>query len=132
MSSNDTATVTEAFKTVKLEDFKQVAKIPCARNALLYGMGTGVSVGAIRYLMKRKVPTAANWAVVAFCGVSLVSFEMCHLERKSKIEKLHRIIKATDAHEPVQRNERLTVNERGRNGVFHVVVDVPEQKKEEQ
>lgn len=30
---------TNSIQTVKIEDFKDVNKIPCARNALLYGIG---------------------------------------------------------------------------------------------
>ncbi|OAD67496.1 hypothetical protein PHYBLDRAFT_151404 [Phycomyces blakesleeanus NRRL 1555(-)] len=119
----------ETATTVKLEDFKDVPKIPCARNAMLYGMGAGTGVGAVRYLMKQRIPTAANWAVAVFCGVSAVSFELCQMARKQKLEKLQLIIKATDSR-PIPSNERVTIDERGRNGAFHVMVDLPETKKD--
>ncbi|CAO3596483.1 unnamed protein product, partial [Absidia cylindrospora] len=52
----------EVLKTVKLEEFKDVGKIPCARTSLMYGMGAAFGLGAIRFILKRSVPTATNWA----------------------------------------------------------------------
>ncbi|KAI8149683.1 hypothetical protein BJV82DRAFT_662969 [Fennellomyces sp. T-0311] len=121
-NDNNQPTFSEAFKTIKVEDFKDVGKIPCARNALLYGMGGAFGVGGIRYLMKRAVPTAANWAVAAFCGISLISFEMCQMDRKQKLEKLHLIVKETNS----RGQKRRVVDEQGKNGAFHVVIDTPE------
>ncbi|KAI8366014.1 uncharacterized protein BYT42DRAFT_150499 [Radiomyces spectabilis] len=125
-SSSEEPTVVNALKTVKLEDFKDVPKIPCARNAFLYGMGAGVSVGAVRFLAKRSIPTAANWAVAAFCGVAAVSFEMCQMERKQKLEKLRMIIKATDSNGQSRAGDRpLIVDQSGKRGAFHVMVETP-------
>ncbi|KAI9276744.1 hypothetical protein BDA99DRAFT_554700 [Phascolomyces articulosus] len=120
--NNNQPTFSEAFQTIKVEDFKNVGKIPCARNALLYGMGGAFGVGGIRYMVKRTVPTAANWAVAAFCGISLISFEMCQMDRKSKLERLHLIVKETNSR---GEGKRRIVDEQGKNGAFHVVIDTP-------
>ncbi|CAO3696562.1 unnamed protein product [Rhizopus stolonifer] len=117
-SQQDSPSFSDAFKTIKLEDFKEVNKIPCSRNALLYGMATGVAVGAICFLTKRAVKTSANWAVGTFCGVSAISFEMCQMERKAKLEKLRMIVKTTDS------KEKLKITER-RSGAFDVVIETP-------
>ncbi|KAI8365752.1 hypothetical protein BD560DRAFT_302770, partial [Blakeslea trispora] len=45
----------DALKTVKLDDFKDVNKIPCARNALLYGIGVGVTMGMLRFFSRRSI-----------------------------------------------------------------------------
>ena len=45
------ANVADALKTVKLEDFKEVHKKPCVRDALLPGIGVGFAVGGIRAIM---------------------------------------------------------------------------------
>ncbi|KAG1057238.1 hypothetical protein G6F46_008826 [Rhizopus delemar] len=124
-SQQDSPSFVDALKTIKLEDFKEVNKIPCSRNALLYGMAAGVTIGAIRFMSKRIVSTSANWAVGTFCGVSAVSFEMCQMERKQKLEKLRMIVKATDS----QRNEKLVITERGKNGAFDVVIETPSKKE---
>ncbi|KAF7722579.1 hypothetical protein EC973_002932 [Apophysomyces ossiformis] len=124
-TSDDTSrpTFTDALKTVKMEDFKDLNRIPCARNSLLYGMGAGLGLGSIRYIATSKVPSAANWAVGAFCGVSIIAFEMCQMQRKQKLEKLHMIVKETESRRPP-----TVVNER--KGAFQVVVDTAEQTKE--
>lgn len=44
-------TIMDAFKTIKLEDFKDVYKKPCARDALLAGIGAGFGVGGLRAIM---------------------------------------------------------------------------------
>ncbi|KAI8987163.1 hypothetical protein BDB01DRAFT_784834 [Pilobolus umbonatus] len=127
MSADSDPKFVDALKTVKLEDFKEINRIPCARNALLYGMGAGVAVGLLRFVTKRTVSTSANWAVASFCGVSAVSFEACHLERKNKLEKLRLIVKETDSK---GREERLVVTERGKKGAFDVVIETPAQVAE--
>ncbi|KAI9316996.1 hypothetical protein BX666DRAFT_2027070 [Dichotomocladium elegans] len=125
---NEKPTVTDAFKTIKLEDFKDVGKIPCARNSLLYGMGAGLGLGSIRFFVKRSVPSAANWAVAAFCGVSAIAFEMCQMDRKQKLEKLHLIVKESNSR---GQHRRTVVDESGANGAFHVVIDTPSAPEEE-
>lgn len=65
------------------------------------------------------MPTAANWAVGTFCGVSLIAFEMCQMDRKQKTERLHLIIKET--------NSRQTVKEQIKKGGLQVIVDTPTQ-----
>jgi cytochrome c oxidase assembly protein subunit 20 len=42
--------LTEAVKTVRLEDFKQVHMYPCVRESLLMGIGGGFGVGGVRAL----------------------------------------------------------------------------------
>ncbi|KAG2218792.1 hypothetical protein INT45_000329 [Circinella minor] len=117
-NNSNQPTFSEAFQTIKAEDFKNVGKIPCARNALLYGMGGAFGVGGIRYIVKRAVPTSANWAVAAFCGISLISFEMCQMDRKSKLERLHLIVKESNS-----RGEKRRVDAQGKDKAFQVIVD---------
>ncbi|CEG83106.1 hypothetical protein RMATCC62417_17078 [Rhizopus microsporus] len=126
-SQQDSPSFVDALKTIKLEDFKDINKIPCSRNALLYGMAAGVAMGAVRFMSKRMIPTSANWAVGTFCGVSAISFEMCQMDRRQKLEKLRMIVKATDS----ERNEKLMVTERGKNGAFEVVFETPVNNKKD-
>jgi cytochrome c oxidase assembly protein subunit 20 len=42
--------LTDAIKTVKLEDFKKVHMYPCVRESLLMGIGGGFGIGGIRAL----------------------------------------------------------------------------------
>lgn len=47
-------TLTNALKTVRLEDFKQVHMYPCVRDSLLTGIGAGFGVGGLRALLGGK------------------------------------------------------------------------------
>lgn len=43
--------MTEALKTVRLGDFKQVYMYPCVRDSLMVGIGGGFGVGGVRALL---------------------------------------------------------------------------------
>lgn len=80
-------------------------------------------MGAVRFATKRALPTSTNWAVGTFCGVSIVSFEGCQMDRRQKLEKLRLIVKATDS--KPKPDEKMIVTERGKNGAFNVVIETP-------
>ena len=44
----------DAMKSVRLEEFREVHKKPCVRDALLTGIGTGFGIGGIRTIMGGK------------------------------------------------------------------------------
>jgi hypothetical protein len=43
--------LSDAIKTVHIQDFKQVHMYPCVRESLLMGIGGGFGVGGIRALL---------------------------------------------------------------------------------
>jgi cytochrome c oxidase assembly protein subunit 20 len=43
--------ITDAIKTVRLEDFKQVHMYPCARDAFIFGIGSGFGIGGLRFAL---------------------------------------------------------------------------------
>lgn len=90
-------------------------------------------MGAIRFASRRAIPTSANWAVASFCGVSAISFEACQMERKQKIEKMKLIVKATDSSSRGKMipEDRMIINERGRNNAFNVVIETPREVQEQ-
>lgn len=90
---------------------------------LIIFIAAGVTIGALRFVSKRTIPTSANWAVATFVGVSAISFEACQMERKQKIEKMRLIVKATDSRP--KPTEKMIVTERGKNGAFNVVIETP-------
>ncbi len=49
--------LTDAIKTVKLEDFKKVHMYPCVRESLLMGIGGGFGIGGIRALWGGMLPS---------------------------------------------------------------------------
>ena len=106
-------TLIDAVKTIKLEDFKEVHKKPCARDALLAGIGAGFGVGGIRAIMgglllfypplldlclTDVVPMlkACSWAVGTFCFGSFFVHEFCQRKRQLEIEGIKRVVEVID------------------------------------
>ncbi|KAH8777197.1 hypothetical protein BGZ57DRAFT_761631, partial [Hyaloscypha finlandica] len=79
--------ITDAVKTIKLEDFKKVHMYPCVRESLLMGIGSGFGIGGIRALWGAPIPKAANWAVGTFVFASFANYEFCLYRRR--LEKAH-------------------------------------------
>lgn len=50
-SRKEPPSLTEAIKTVRLGDFKQVHMYPCVRESLLMGIGGGFGIGGVRALL---------------------------------------------------------------------------------
>lgn len=44
------ATVGEAVKMIKPDDFLKVHQVPCGREGMLTGIGGGAAIGGIRYI----------------------------------------------------------------------------------
>ncbi|KAI4204260.1 MAG: hypothetical protein LQ350_001240 [Teloschistes chrysophthalmus] len=79
------ATLTDAFKTIRLEHFKEVHKKPCARESFLTAIGAGFGVGGARFVLGGPVFSACSWAVATFTFTSFGMYEYC--QRKRQIEK---------------------------------------------
>lgn len=48
---NKRATVGEAFKTIKSDDILKVHQAPCSRDGFITGIGSGATVGFLRYIL---------------------------------------------------------------------------------
>lgn len=107
------ATVTDAVRTIALEDFTAVHTQPCVRNSLMYGIGTGFAFGGLRLVLggvsnylatfspptnlrAAPVPKAANWAAGTFAGASLVTYEFCQYRRSREKVGMQRAIEIID------------------------------------
>lgn len=103
----------DAVKTIKLQDFKEVHKKPCARDALLAGIGVGFGMGGIRAILgglslvcppisdlclTDAAPTlkACSWAVGAFCFGSFFMHEFCQRRRQLEMKGLKRAVEVID------------------------------------
>ncbi|CAE6458240.1 unnamed protein product [Rhizoctonia solani] len=60
-----------------VQDFKRIPSMPCARESLLYGIGTGAGIGGIRFVSSRSILTSCHWAVGTFVLVSSFSWYTC-------------------------------------------------------
>ncbi|QSL66823.1 hypothetical protein MERGE_001210 [Pneumocystis wakefieldiae] len=74
---------------------------PCFRNAILYGIASGVILGAIRIAFHVPIIKACHTCVATFCCVSIVSWEGCRYQRR--IER--RNIKVSIDNHPKERKE---------------------------
>lgn len=74
-------TIAQAFSTVSLKELTTITQIPCARSALLYGIGSACLIGGVKFFLHRRGSSALNWGAATFAGVSLASFEGCRFQR---------------------------------------------------
>lgn len=115
--------LTDAVKTVRIQDFAQVHMYPCVRESLLTGIGGGFGMGFFRaiwggmYLplqliarrfhpMRRifantvdllaPIPKAANWAVGTFAFAALANYEFCQYKRMLEKSHMKRAVEIID------------------------------------
>jgi cytochrome c oxidase assembly protein subunit 20 len=48
ISNPEVSTLSEAAKSIRIEDFKKIHKYPCARDAFLTRIGGGFGIGGLR------------------------------------------------------------------------------------
>ncbi|RAK99870.1 cytochrome oxidase biogenesis protein, Cox20 subunit [Aspergillus ibericus CBS 121593] len=87
-------TVTEAMKSMSLENVTSFHKAPCARDSLLLGIGAGFGVGGVRGVVGglRSVWTACNWAVGAFAITALAAHEFCQRRRVEELDGMKQAV----------------------------------------
>ncbi|RPA99228.1 hypothetical protein L873DRAFT_1768110 [Choiromyces venosus 120613-1] len=90
------ASLSEAVKTIHVEDFKKVHLQPCVRNAFLYGIAAGFAFGGLKLVLRAPVPNAANWAAGTFAGTSVVTYEVCQYRRQKEKAGMQRAVEIID------------------------------------
>ncbi|RFU26617.1 hypothetical protein B7463_g9715, partial [Scytalidium lignicola] len=89
-------TFTNALKTVRLGDLKQVHMYPCVRDSLLTGIGAGFGIGGLRALLGAPIPKATNWAASSFVLLSFASYEYCLYKRSLEKAQVKRAVEIID------------------------------------
>ncbi|KAJ3626821.1 hypothetical protein MTP99_017289 [Tenebrio molitor] len=56
---------------------RDVSKIPCFRNSILYGIYSGLGLGLAHFMFKSRPMAACNFAVYSFSGVTLIYWIQC-------------------------------------------------------
>jgi len=77
-----------------VRDFENATQIPCFRKAMLWGIGGGVGVGAIRALWTTKFRTIGAWSGISFVLISSFQWETCRAARARELDKMRRIQEA--------------------------------------
>ncbi|GAA6008331.1 hypothetical protein JCM10207_000088 [Rhodosporidiobolus poonsookiae] len=101
-------TILDAAKTISpLQDLQKLPSVPCARQALLYGIVAGASVGALRFVFSRvgrrgtlygadgpwgAIGSAANWAVGAWGVGSLGAWETCRARQTAEAARMQALV----------------------------------------
>ncbi|KAI9724975.1 MAG: hypothetical protein M1812_000251 [Candelaria pacifica] len=86
----------EAVKTVQLEDFRNIHKLPCVRDSLLTGILSGFGLGGLRAVLGAPLPRASNWAVGGFCISAFTMYEYCHYQRRREKDGMKRAVELLD------------------------------------
>ncbi|ORY34759.1 hypothetical protein BCR39DRAFT_556268 [Naematelia encephala] len=74
-----------------LEDFQNLGKVPCMRTSLLYGIGGGSAIGAIRFIGTRRPVTATLWAYFSFVGITVLQWTRCRTARQKELQTMKMI-----------------------------------------
>ena len=85
----------DSLKTLSFsQQFKRLTegKIPCERNSLLLGIGTGGAAFAVGMIARRSLKSSLNWGVFASIFVTLASFETCRSARKAEAKRMKVIV----------------------------------------
>ncbi|CCC12928.1 hypothetical protein SMACR_06070 [Sordaria macrospora] len=84
--------ISTALSSIKPEDFLSVHETPCARQGFMTGIGSGASIGVLRWIMGLPIPKAANWGVG--CGIvgAMAQYEYCQWQRRKEKEKMQRVV----------------------------------------
>ncbi|KAF9046085.1 hypothetical protein BJ165DRAFT_1468935 [Panaeolus papilionaceus] len=72
--------------------------LPCAREALMGGIVSGIGMGFIRGVGSSRPMVAANWAVGTFVTITLASWHICDFRRRAERERVAQILQ----HKPRQ------------------------------
>ncbi|RAK91992.1 cytochrome oxidase biogenesis protein, Cox20 subunit [Aspergillus costaricaensis CBS 115574] len=101
-------TVTEAMKTMSLENATSFHKAPCARDSLLLGIGAGFGVGGVRGVVGglRSMWTACNWAVGAFAITALAAHEFCQRRRVEELDGMKQAVELMKALKDKKQREK--------------------------
>ncbi|ORY03381.1 hypothetical protein K493DRAFT_311746 [Basidiobolus meristosporus CBS 931.73] len=93
------ASVSDVMKTLSMKDFSHAPKMPCFRDSVLYGIGSGTGIGVGHFLLKKNIKSACNWAVGGFALVSIISWEVCQYQRRVKLHQIETIVNTLKEHQ---------------------------------
>ena len=78
-------TIGDAVSNIKPADFLKVHQSPCSQQGFLTGIGTGATVGILRWVFGLPIPRAANWAVGTGALGALLQYEYCQYQRRHNV-----------------------------------------------
>ncbi|KAI1333308.1 hypothetical protein F5Y16DRAFT_9557 [Xylariaceae sp. FL0255] len=100
-------TFLEGIQSIRFDDFWKILQIPCAREGFLTGIGSGVAIGAVRYLVGGRATRAANWAAGSFIIGGIVHWEYCQAQRRRERATMARAVQVMEQKKAEQRAQAL-------------------------
>lgn len=83
-STDGGPTYFEVVRNLGPEYYLNFHKRPCVRDAQLQGIAAGFAGGSLAAIVGKPVYLASNWAVATWCGVSVVSYQVCQYYRSKE------------------------------------------------
>ncbi|OSS52430.1 hypothetical protein B5807_03068 [Epicoccum nigrum] len=74
----------DAVRSLGPEYYMNFHKRPCVRDSQLQGLAAGFAGGSLAAIIGKPVLIASNWAVATWCGVSVVSYQVCQYYRSKE------------------------------------------------
>ncbi|KAH3948082.1 cytochrome c oxidase assembly protein COX20 [Parastagonospora nodorum] len=74
----------DAVRSLGPEYYMNFHKRPCVRDSQLQGLAAGFAGGSLAAILGRPVRISSNWAVATWCGVSVVSYQVCQYYRSKE------------------------------------------------
>ncbi|XP_019870122.1 cytochrome c oxidase assembly protein COX20, mitochondrial [Aethina tumida] len=88
---------------------RDISKIPCFRNSLLYGMGGGITLGLGHFMFNSRPLSACNFAVYSFSFITLAYWIQCRYQysvNKFEMLKMQELIRQNALYEGTERDNR--------------------------
>jgi cytochrome c oxidase assembly protein subunit 20 len=83
-TTNEGPSYIDAVRSLGPEYYLNFHKRPCVRDSQLQGLAAGFAGGSLGAILGRPVLTSSNWAVGTWCGVSMVSYQICQYYRSKE------------------------------------------------
>ncbi|KAF2851100.1 hypothetical protein T440DRAFT_467841 [Plenodomus tracheiphilus IPT5] len=83
-TSDGGPTYFDAVRTLGPEYYLNFHKRPCVRDSQLQGIAAGFAGGSLVAIVGKPIYLASNWAVATWCGVSVVSYQVCQYYRSKE------------------------------------------------
>ena len=106
-----------ALRTVSLSDFKTVGQTPCFRDAMLPGIGGGMGLGALRFVVGGSMWKGMNYAAAGFMGISVVMYQVCQRRRAYDKEGIRQAVKVLDEKQKIKEQEEAAKKKEGETSV---------------
>ncbi|RAR12118.1 cytochrome oxidase biogenesis protein, Cox20 subunit [Stemphylium lycopersici] len=83
-SSDGGPSYIDAVRSLGPEYYLNFHKRPCVRDSQLQGLAAGFAGGSLAAIIGKPVITSSNWAVATWCGVSVISYQVCQYYRSKE------------------------------------------------